>query len=101
MINHSPIVFDDLRPAPSKARARKSDPQVSHDAAKRVELGKAAQQRLFIAETLAEFGGMTVPELAISSGQWSDHELGKRIGECFGLAPIGESRNGSRVWAVL
>jgi hypothetical protein len=95
------IVFDYIIPIRRKAVARKSDPQVSHDAAKRVELGKAQLQRQFIYWTLEEFGGMTVTELAISSGEWSDYELGKRIGEVQGIATTGEKRGGMRVWGLV
>lgn len=98
---HVPIYFDDLRPAPHKARARKTDPAESHDAAKRVELGKAEQQRQWIHRMLKTWGPHTIPELASFQLRWSTHELEKRIGECFGLAPTGESRNGSRVWSIL
>ena len=100
MITHSPIILDDLRPAPSKARARRTDPSVSHDAAKRVELGKAERQRQAIYTCLLNRGPMTVPEIA-DNFFWSAHELGKRMTEISEIACTGESRNGSRVWAVL
>ena len=106
MITHSPIVFDDLRPAPSKARARRTDCRESHDAAKRVELGKAERQRRQIYLSLKNYGPQTVKELVSRPTYlWginaTAHEIGKRINEVEGIAPTGESRNGSRVWAVL
>lgn len=104
MINHSPIIFTDLQPAPRKARARRTDCVESHNAAKRVELGKAERQRQWIRRVLAFCGPLTVPELAKReppTPPWLAHELGKRINEVEGIAPTGESRNGSRVWALL
>lgn len=100
MINESPIVFTDLRPAPAKARARKSDPQVSHDAAKRVELGKAEQQRTGILDALQKCGPKTVKELEYWTG-YKAHEIGKRIGEVRGIAPTGDKRGGMRVWGLI
>lgn len=98
MINHSPIIFDDLRPAPSKARARRTDCRESHYAAKRVELGKAERQRRAIKAELVM--PKTVKELSFLLA-WPAHELGKRITEVEGIAPTGESRNGSRVWGIV
>jgi hypothetical protein len=98
------IVVDYITPIRRKAVARKSDPQVSHDAAKRAELGKAEMQRVWIKQTLMFHGdGLTVPELARVAPypDWTGHALGKRIGECSTLMPTGEVRDGSRVWGVV
>lgn len=102
----TPIVFDYIIPIRRKATARKRDPKVSHDAAARVELGKAEQQRQAILKMLYRFGGLTCKELA---GVISNHtqvvadsvDIGKRIGEVEGIAPTGEVRNGSRVWSIV
>jgi hypothetical protein len=101
MINESTIIFTDLQPKARKARARRTDCVESHDAAKRVELGKAEQQRQWIYRMLKTWGPRTVPDLASFQFRWSTHELGKRIGEIEGIAPTGESRNGSRVWGIV
>lgn len=106
MITHSPIIFTDLRPAPAKARARRTDPQVSHDAAKRAELGKAERQRRAISDMLEQFGPQTCKELPHhiyhhTELTMNDVQVARRINEVEGIAPTGESRNGSRVWAVL
>lgn len=101
MITHSPIIFTDLRPAPAKARARRTDPQVSHNAAKRVEeSGVCEIQRLAIYDILQRHGPQTVKEMATRLA-WTKDELGKRVDSVRGIAPNGESRNGSRVWAML
>ena len=96
----TPIVLDWIQPINKLAHARKHDPQVSHDAAKRVELGKAAQQRQMIFNAIKISGRLTVHELA-EFIPYSAHEIGKRIGEIEGIAPTGEVRNGSRVWGIV
>ena len=101
----TPIVFDFIQPINKRARARRTDPATSHDAAKRVELGKAARQRKMIYLSLKCYGPQTVKELVTKPMPlWgidaSAHEIGKRIGEIEGIAPTGEVRNGSRVWAI-
>jgi hypothetical protein len=99
MINHTPIVMDWIQPIRRKATARKHDPQVSHDAAAFVELGKAVRQRCRIASALA-LKPMTVAEMADFLGEPA-HELGKRVGEIFGVEPTGEVRGGMRVWRLI
>jgi hypothetical protein len=97
------IVFDYIIPIRRKAAARKSDPQMSHDAAKRAELGKAEMQRVWIKQTLMFHGdGLTVPELARVAPypDWTGHALGKRISEVENISPTGERRDGSRVWSI-
>jgi hypothetical protein len=96
----TPIVIDYIALAPAKARARRTDPQTSHDAAKRVELGKADQQRASIIDCITKWGGSTVKEIG-DFYNWPAHELGKRIGEIKGIAPTGEQRNGFRVWGLI
>lgn len=101
MIPHSPIVFTDLRPAPSKARARHTDCRESHDAAKRVEAsGICVIQRMAIYDTLQRHGPQTVAEMAHRLS-WTKEVLSKRVDSVRGIATTGQSRNGSRVWAVL
>ena len=94
------IYFDWIQPINKRARARKHDPQTSHDAAKRVELGKAEQQRQWIYQI--KHGGRVryITELASLQFRWATYELGKRIGEIEGIMPTGEVRNGSRVWGL-
>jgi hypothetical protein len=93
------IYFDWIQPINKRARARKTDPGTSHDAAKRVELGKAELQRFRIASALA-LKPMTYQEVAEFLGE-SKYEIGKRICELGeGFAPTGEIRKGSRVWGM-
>jgi phage FluMu protein gp41 len=94
------IVFDYIIPIRRKAVARKSDPQVSHDAAKRAELGKAEMQRRSIYVVLKINGPQTVRQIAGAIG-YTVHDVGRRIVEIEGIAPNGEKRDGSRVWAVV
>jgi hypothetical protein len=107
MIPHSPIIFTDLQPAPRKARARRTEPAESHDAANRVERsGKTEKQRFMIYGALKVFGPQTCREIATTLRKHfatyaEPHEVGKRINEVEGIAPTGESRNGARVWALL
>jgi hypothetical protein len=101
MINHSPIIFTDLQPAPRKARARRTDPVESHDAAKRIESsGICERQRQAIYDTLQQHGPQTVKELAMRFF-WSKEALGKRVLEVGNIALTGKTRDGSREWAVL
>ncbi|MDE2098928.1 MAG: hypothetical protein KGL39_16865 [Patescibacteria group bacterium] len=93
-----PIIFDDIRIV-TTARARKFDPQTSHDAAEKIELGKAQQQRKAIYELVTERGPMTVRQME-EHLPWQAHELGKRVGEINGLACTGEVRDGMRVWSI-
>ena len=95
----TPIIFDFIQPINKRARSRRTDPSTSHDAAKRIELGKAAQQRQMIFNAIKISGRLTVHELA-EFIPYSAHEIGKRIGEIEGIAPTGEVRNGSRVWGL-
>lgn len=93
-----PIVFDWIQPV-SKARARRYDPQTSHDAAEKVEHGKADQQRQAIYDLLAKGTPMTVRQME-EHLPWQAYELGKRIGEIQRIAPTGEVRDGMRVWGL-
>jgi hypothetical protein len=96
----TPIVIDYIALTPAKARARRLDPQTSHDAARRVELGKAAEQRAYILLAIKQHGGLTVDQIACY-GSYPKHELLKRVGEIAGIAPTGEKRNGFRVWGLI
>jgi predicted O-methyltransferase YrrM len=96
----TPIVIDYIALAPAKARARRTDPQTSHDAAKRVELGEAAAQRAFILQAIQQHGPLTIAEISTYSS-YSTHELGKRVNEVRGIAPNGLTRNGFRVWGLI
>lgn len=93
------ITFDWIQPI-RKASARKYDPQTSHDAAKKIELGKADQQRQAIFDLLKTRGPMTV-RMMEEHLPWTAHELGKRVGEIVNIAPTGEVRDGMRVWAIV
>jgi hypothetical protein len=95
-----PIYIDYIALAPAKARARRTDPQTSHDAAKRVEQGKAEFQRHDIISCINRYGGCTMLEVQNYIG-WPKHELLKRVGEVAGIAPTGEKRNGFRVWGLI
>jgi hypothetical protein len=95
----TPIVIDYIALAPAEARARKLDPKTSHDAAKRVELGKAAIQRAWIFDQITRIGPLTVEELSHSVHK--QHELGKRVNEVRGIEPTGSTRNGFRVWGLI
>lgn len=104
MIVHTPIRFDYLVPIRRKATARARDPQVSHDAAARVELGKAERQRQWIAHALALNGdGLTVAELARVAPypDWTGHALGKRMTEISTIQPTGQTRDGMRIWELV
>ena len=95
----TPIVIDFIQPISRKARARKSDPGTSHDAAKRVELGKTDLQRAAIKGLLLSGKRLTVKEMAHYL-PWTAHELGKRVDEVAGAMPTGEERGGARVWGL-
>jgi hypothetical protein len=95
----TPIIFDWIQPINRKAHARRTDPSTSHDAAKRVELGKTDMQRAAIKGLLLTGKRLTVKEMAHYL-PWSAYELGKRVDEVDGAIPTGEVRNGSRVWAL-
>ena len=96
----TPIVLDWIQPINRKARARRTDPITSHDAAKRVELGKTDMQRAAIKGLLLTGKQLTVNEMARYL-PWPAHELGKRVDEVDGAIPTGEVRNGSRVWGIV
>jgi hypothetical protein len=101
MIPHSPIIFTDLQPAPRKARARRTDPVESHDAAKRIESsGIGDRQRAAIYDSLKRHGPQTMTEVSMRYF-WSKEALTKRVNDIPGIAVTGESRDGSRVWALL
>jgi hypothetical protein len=95
----TPIIFDWIQPINRKARARRTDPSTSHDAAKRVELGKTDMQRAAIKGLLLTGRRLTVKEMAHYL-PWPAHELGKRIDEVAGAMPTGEERDGARVWTL-
>lgn len=94
-----PIAIDYIVPV-SKPRARKTDPQTSHDAAALVYMRDSAKMRFSIREWLHLKGAKTCSELAIYMNT-DKVRVGKRIGEVDGIAPTGEQRNGERVWALI
>lgn len=96
----TPILIDYIAPAPAKARARKTDPQTSYDAAKHVEIGKASEQRAYILLSIKQHGGLTIEQISCY-GSHPKHELLKRVNEIAGIAPTGEKRNGFRVWGLI
>jgi len=95
----TPIIFDYLIPINRKARARRTDAQTSHDAAELVEMGKADQRRHDIYSALELEGPMTFKELAVCTGI-EQHEVSRRLSEIEGIMPTGQTRQGSRVWAL-
>ena len=95
----TPIIFDWIQPINKRARARKHDPQTSHYAAKRVELGKADQRRRDIYLALEINGPMTFKEIAGCTGI-TEHEVSRRLSEIEGIMPTGQTRQGSRVWGL-
>jgi hypothetical protein len=95
-----PIYVDYIALAPAKARARRTDPQTSHDAANSVTLDCMSDQRTAIYSLLKINGPSTVKELT----KWlclNSHQIGKRIGEIKGIQPTGEVRGKCRVWALI
>jgi DNA-binding transcriptional ArsR family regulator len=95
----TPIIFDYLIPVNRKARARRTDAQTSHDAAELVELGLADQRRRDIYSALELEGPMTFKEIAGCTGI-EQHEVSRRLSEIEGIMPTGQTRQGSRVWAL-
>ena len=98
--NTIPILIDYIALAPAKPRARRSDPETSHDAANRVDASKAKLQRNYIKHFIEVYGPSTVDDMAVASS-FLKHELLKRIGEVLGIAPTGEKRGGFRVWGLI
>jgi hypothetical protein len=96
----TPILIDYIALAPAKARARRTDPQTSHDAANSVTLDCMNEKHTAIYSLLKINGPSTVKELA----KWlclNSHQIGKRIGEIKGIQPTGEVRGKCRVWGLI
>jgi predicted HTH transcriptional regulator len=95
-----PIYIDYIALAPAKARARKTDPSTSHDAAASVTLDTMNEQHAAIYSLLKINGPSTVKELT----KWlclNSHQIGRRIGEIRGIQPTGEVRGKCRVWGLI
>jgi len=94
------IVLTELYPLnrAKPARARKSDPSTSHDAAKRTEAAAATHLlRSAIKAAVAHLGGATSKEVAsMLLEDW--YKVNKRMSECEGLYMTDEQRGGCKVW---
>lgn len=99
MTTHCPIVVDYIVPV-SKPRARKTDPQTSHDAADSVSEKVCGVQRAHIYLLIKHFGPQTCSEISRRC-KYDKVQIGRRIGEVIGIQPTGEQRNGERVWGLI
>jgi len=75
------------------AKARRTDPSTSHDAARKVErAGKAENNRTKCFEALLRLGGQTSAEVAVMAGL-DRHEAARRLPE---LRDANQVRNGDK-----
>lgn len=78
-------------------RARRTDPETSHVAARFATSQKAASERLSIFLAVCNKGPMTAREIAHETGL--DYiEVQRRISEVIGLQKTNVVRDGCRVW---
>lgn len=81
------------------ARARRTDPETSHQAARFANSQKAASERLSIYMAVLNGGDMTAREIAHVTGL--DYiEVQRRISEVTGLEKTKGVRLGCRVWSL-
>jgi hypothetical protein len=81
----------------ASTRARSTDPETSHQAARFATSQKAASERLSIYLAVCNNGPMTAREIAASTGL--DYiEVQRRISEVTGLRKTEVVRDGCRVW---
>ena len=82
-----------------ETRARTTDPETSHNAAKAAAGEKAAGERIAIRLALG-FAPLTAREVAQRTG--IDYiTVQRRISEVAGIAKTDESRNGCRIWRAI
>lgn len=80
-------------------RARKTDSETSHQAAKFAASCKAEAERMAIYRVICEQGPMTAREVSAAIGL--DYiEVQRRISEVAGLIKTKDSRDGCRVWSI-
>ena len=82
--------------------ARRSDPDTSHDAARRIEPAVSSLEMRVVGALLSHPAGLTAPEIAVL--------LGKKDGSISPRMPrledekrarlTGEDRNGARIWVA-
>ncbi len=83
----------------ASTRARSTDPETSHQAARFATSQKAASERLSIYLAVCNNGPMTAREIAARTGL--DYiEVQRRISEVTGLRKTEAVRDGCRVWEV-
>lgn len=88
-----------LEPPKARTRARRTDPDTSHKAARFATSQKAAQERLSIFLAVCVGGPMTAREIAHTSNL--DYiEVQRRISEVHGLKKTEAVRDGCRVWSL-
>lgn len=88
-----------LEPPRAHTRARRTDSDTSHQAAKFAATRKAEQERLAIYEAIYTFGPMTAREVAARIGL--DYiEVQRRISEVAGLQKTKSARDRCRVWGL-
>lgn len=86
-----------LEPPKARTRARRTDSETSHQAAKFATSQKAASERLSIYLAVCNGGPMTAREIAAATGL--DYiEVQRRISEVAGLQKTEAVRDGCRVW---
>lgn len=95
-MNQLSMAFD----APSThTRARRTDSDTSHQAAKFAASCKAESERLAIYHVIREKGPLTAREVAAAIGL--DYiEVQRRISEVAGLTKTKEVRDSCRVWSI-
>lgn len=80
-------------------RARRTDPETSHKAARFATSQKAASERLSIYLAVCIGGDMTAREIAVMADL--DYiEVQRRISEVVGLKKTEAVRDGCRVWSI-
>ncbi len=88
-----------LEPPKAHTRARRTDSDTSHQAAKFADTQKAASERLSIYLAVCNGGPMTAREIATATG--IDYiEVQRRISEVLGLTKTKEVRDSCRVWSI-
>lgn len=95
-MNQLALTFDAPR---AHTRARRTDSDTSHQAAKFAATRKAESERLAIYEAIRAGGPQTAREVAKRIGL--DYvETQRRISEVAGLTKTKDSRDGCRVWSI-
>ncbi len=88
-----------LEPPKARTRARRTDSETSHKAARFATSQKAASERLSIYLAVCNGGDMTAREIAHVTGL--DYiEVQRRISEVAGLTKTKGVRLGCRIWSL-